>query len=231
MIQQFLTGRKNQILIDVGTQKDFFLAEGKACVRNHRRVLANIRRMMAWARYFNIPVVSTCEVYPTNGSTAKHNYCIDGTAGQKKIHYTTMAKRTNFPADGDTNLPGDVFKHHRQAIFHSRCENPFEEPRIERILSEVNADEFIVLGAQTQQAVQATVLGLLQRGKRVVVVADAVGSQDHKEEKLALRKMKAKGASLVKTKNIAGKSHLKQVRLCNCPQCNGVTAKFSFPGF
>jgi len=49
-------------LIDIDTQRDFLLAGGDACIRNHRKVLARIRRVMAWARRENIPIISTAEV-------------------------------------------------------------------------------------------------------------------------------------------------------------------------
>jgi hypothetical protein len=84
---------------------------------------------------------------------------------------------------------------------------------------ELRADEFILIGASTEGAVEATALGLLQRGKRVRVVVDASGLHNKKEAKLALRKMEAKGAKLVETKKLAGVSHLRQVGVCNCDSC------------
>jgi hypothetical protein len=79
MIRQLLKHRNRQIIVDVSTQKDLFLSDGIARVRNHRRVLANIRRVMAYARSRKIHVISTCEVY-TNGS-GPVPYCLDGTEG------------------------------------------------------------------------------------------------------------------------------------------------------
>ncbi len=82
-----------------------------------------------------------------------------------------------------------MLRQHRQVILHKRCVDPFEEPRIDRLLSEVRANEFILIGTSVEGAVMATALGLLQRGKKVVVVADAVGSRNKREAKLALRKV------------------------------------------
>ena len=90
------------------------------------------------------------------------------------------------------------------------------EPRIERLLSEVRADNFVLIGASAEGAVKAMALGLLQRGKKVSVVVDAVGLLNKREAKLALRKMGAKGAKLTETKKLAGVSHLRQVGICNC---------------
>lgn len=211
MIRQLIKRRRKWILVDINTQKDFFLSEGNIRIRNHRRVLANVRRVMAWARHNGVRVISTCEVYPNHNGAKEGGYCLDGTEGQRKIRYTLLNGRASFPADGSTDLPTDVLREHRQIVLHKRCADPFDEPRIERLLSEVRADNFVIIGASTEGAVKATALGLLQRGKRVSVVSDAVGSLDKQEASLALRKMKAKGAKLIETKSLAGVSHLKQV--------------------
>jgi len=227
MIRQLIKSQRRQILIDINTQRDLFLADGNACIRNHRRVLAHVRRMMAWARYRNVPIISTCEVYPNNNNNGGNaiNYCIDGTKGQKKIPYTLLSDRASFPADNNTDLPADILRQHRQIVLHKRCCDPFDEPRIERLLSEIRASEFILIGACAEGAVSAMALGLLQRGKKVTIVTDAVGVHNKSKSKLALRKAEAKGARLVETKKIAGTSHLRRVGICDCRSCNGQSQK------
>ena len=215
MIRQLIKKRRKYILVDINTQKDFFIADSHACIKNHKKVLANVRRMIAWARHNNVRVISTCEVYPNTNGGSEIGYCIDGTDGQKKIRYTLLNERASFPADGNTDLPVDILRRYRQIILYKRCIDPFEEPRIERLLSEVCADNFVLIGTSAEGAVKATALGLLHRGKNVTVVVDAVGSLDKKEAKLAFRKMRAKGAKLIETKKLAGISHLRQVGICD----------------
>jgi nicotinamidase-related amidase len=227
MILQLVKSRRKQILVDIDTQKDFLLAQGKACIRNHRRVLAHIRRVMAWARSQHIPVISTAEVYPNNNGENTISYCIDGTDGQKKVRYTLLKDRVSLAADGNTDLPRDMLRQHRQIILHKRCVDPFDEPRIDRLLSEVRASEFILVGACLEGAVKMTALGLLQRGKKVTVIIDAVGTHNNREAKLALRKMETKGARLIDTRKLAGTSHLKHVGICNCESCRGLGRKTS----
>lgn len=226
MLRPFGSIRRRRILVDIDTQRDFLLSDGLACVRNHRRVLANIRRVSAWARSGNINVISTAQVYPgDNGNSSRYHYCIDGTEGQKKVRYTLRENRTGFVADGSTDLPKDILRVYDQVIFNKRCLDPFNEPRVDRLLSEIKADEFILIGATTEGAVKATALGLLQRGKKVIVVTDATGSRDKNQAQLALRQMQAKGAKLIEAKSLAGSSHLKQVRICRCERCQGLRKK------
>jgi nicotinamidase-related amidase len=217
-----LTGRSHRrFLIDIDTQRDFLLAEGGACVRNHRKVLAHIRRVMAWARRENIPIISTTEIYPNNNGASVVDYCLDGTDGQKKIPYTLHSNRMSFAADDNAFLPANLLQTHRQVILRKRSIDPFAEPRIDRLLSEVQADEFILIGAGAAGAVKATALGLLRRGKTVQIVVDAIGSHNGREAKLGLRKMQTKGARLIVTKNLAGSSRLRQVGACKCERCRG----------
>jgi len=218
MILQLLENQRRHLLVDIDTQRDFLLAGGNSCVRNHAEVLANIRRVMAWARYENIPIISTAEVYRGNGDN-RNGHCIEDSNGQKKIRYTLLNNRVSFPADNKNALPADLLQTHRQIILHKRCIDPFEEPRIDRLLSEIQADEFVLIGAGIEDAVKAMALGLLHRGKNVRIVVDALGWHNKREAKLALRKMEAKGAKLIETQNLAGLSHLRQVGVCGCESC------------
>jgi len=219
MIMQLYENQRKHLLLDIDTQRDFLLAAGNACIPNHAQVLANIRRVMAWARRENVPIISTAEVHYNGNGTSERALCIEGTPGQRKIPYTLLNNRQSFPADDRNALPADVLQSHRQVILHKRCVDPFEEPRIDRLLSEIQADEFVLIGAGSEGAVQATALGLLRRGKNVRIVVDALGSHDRRMASLALRKMKAKGAKLTDTTSLAGTSHLRSVGICGCESC------------
>lgn len=207
MIRQLGKTRRKQVVIDIDTQNDYFLDDGRARVGNRRRILSHIRRVMALARVKKIPVISISVIHPQNNG----GYCLDGTKGAEKICYTLLSNRASFSADNNTDLPIDVLRRYRQIILHKRCVDPFEEPRIDRLLSEIRANEFVLIGACLEGAVEATALGLLQRGKRVSIVVDAVGAQDKQKAKHALRKIAAKGARLIETKKLAGTSRLKLV--------------------
>jgi nicotinamidase-related amidase len=231
MMLQIVRAKRRQVLVDINTQRDFFLADGAVCIRNHRRVLAHVRRMMAWARARDISVISTCEVYAAHeGHNGDPRYCIDGTAGQLKIGYTLMQNRVSFPADGNTDLPRDMLRRYQQVILHKRCPDPFDEPRIDRLLSEVCAAEFILVGACAEGAVKGAALGLLQRDKKVTVVIDAIGYHDSRDAKMAFRKMEAKGAKLVETRRICGISHLRLVGACQCESCQRIYQKITVGG-
>ena len=220
MIRAVITSRPERILIDIDTQKDFFLADGAARIRNHRRVLANIRRVVAWARIKNIPMISTVQIY-YNGNGFEHIYCVAGTEGQKKICYTFHNRYTSFPTADCTDLPSEILQQYDQVILHKRCFDPFKEPRADRMLTELLADEFILIGASAEYAVKTTALGLLARRKNVTVLVDATGSHNKSEANMAFRQIWTKGAKLINTKRLIGLSHLRQTRVCGCDLCHG----------
>jgi len=209
MIMQLRKHRRKHLLIDIDTQKDFLFSGGNACVFDNEKILVNIRRIMAWARFEDVPVISIAEVHYNNSSETSLNYCLEGTEGQRKIRYTLLDDRVSYPADGWNALPADLLRAHRQIILHKRCKDPFDEPRIDRLLSEVQADEFILIGVGAEDAVKATALGLLQRGKNVRVIVNALGSHNERQAKHAVRMMAAKGAKISTTKELAGVSNLK----------------------
>ena len=227
MIRPVVTLRRRRVLVDVDTQKDLFLASGKACTRNHRRILANLRRVMAWARLKNIRIISTAQANKLNGPTT--DFCIAGTRGQEKISYTLRNRRKSFDADGCTDLPREIFTHYDQVILEKRCFDPFNEPRADRMLSELRADEFILVGGIMETAIKATALGLLARRKCVTVLVDTVGSHNKNAAEIALRQIEAKGAKIVDSKSLLGSSNLRNVGACGCDRCRAHTEKHSTP--
>ena len=120
MIRQLMKTRRKQVLIDINTQKDFFFEDGRARVGNRRRVLSHIRRIIAFARAKKIPVVSICEVHPENNG----GYCVDGSEGMQKVHYTLLNSRASFAADNNTDLPVDLLREYRQIVLHKRMPGP-----------------------------------------------------------------------------------------------------------
>lgn len=186
MIRQLTAQRRQYILVDINTQENLLLARSD-CLRH-------IHRIMAWARLKRITVISTC------------NAC-------SKIRYTLLKNRFSFPVSDSTDIPINLLYQYQQVILQKRCIDPFEEPRIDRLLSIVQAKEFILIGAIAEEDVLITALGLLQRGRNVVIVTDALGMHNKKKANLALRKMDTKGAKLIKTQELVGVSQLQQASI------------------
>jgi nicotinamidase-related amidase len=74
------------------------------------------------------------------------------------------------------------------------------------MLSEFEADEFILIGAATEGAIRATALGLLARHKKVTVLIDATGSYDKRVGETTLRLLRERGAKLINTQRLLATS-------------------------
>jgi len=197
MIAHISRFRRIRFIVDVDTQKHFFLNSSRVCVRNHRQVLTNILRIIHWAHLKNIRMISTVQIL--NGC---RKLLIDGTEGQKKIHHTLWRSYISFDASDCTDLLPEIFEEYEQVVFYKRCFDPFREPRADRMLSEFPADEFILIGAATEGAVKATALGLLRRHKKVTVLTDATGPYNKAAGRTTLRLLQQRGAKLTTTQNI-----------------------------
>jgi len=198
----FFLRKPKRILVDVDTQYD--LMRNNGC--DHNGQLRQIRRLIAWARQKGYPVVSTALC--RRPGALETGLCLEGAAGTRKISYTLLPDRITYGTEATYDLPGDILKEHQQVIFEKRSEDPFLQPRADRLLSEVKADEFIVFGMGVQTSIKATVLGLLSRGRSVTVVLDALESDSTRTNQMAIRQMEAKGAHLTRTETLTGKSHL-----------------------
>ena len=209
-MSKFWLRKTRRVLIDVDTQFDI-LAELPDWKKGHR--VRNIRRVMAWARQQQISVVSTALCYrpgDINGDGRPKTICREGTDGARKIPYTLMPSLLRFEPSQSTDLPVDLLATYQQVIFEKRTPDTFTQPRADRLLSNLKADEFIVMGTHVESALCSTVLGLIARHKSVSIVNDAIFSSDKKACQLALRKMEAKGAKLITTESLTGKRAVHQ---------------------
>ena len=214
MISWATSSRRNCVVVDVDTQSYFFPENCKAHVQSNRTVLANIRRVMAWTRLKHIYVVSTKQV-----PVYYCNFRECDTNGLDKIGYTLCKRRIQFDATDCTDLPIEILEQYDQVILCKRCIDPFDEPRADRMLTELEADEFILMGSRIESAVKATALGLIARQKNVKVLADAICSCNKAAAKIALKEIKAKGAKLLNTKALLGSSTLHIARKQPYPHC------------
>ena len=203
-----LRRRTRRLLIDVDTQFDLLSANGQG----FEGVLRNIRRVVAWARKEQIPIISTVMVRRIGDAMILdgRDVCIEGTSGQQKIPYTLVGSRIVYGPEAQTDMPRHILREYRQVIFEKCVQDPFSHPRADRLLSEVRADEFIVFGMGLETAIKATVLGLQHRKKSVTLITDAscVGGDDKRAVSLALRQMEAKGAKLTVAEQLVGRGHL-----------------------
>jgi nicotinamidase-related amidase len=73
---------------------------------------------------------------------------------------------------------------------------------VDRILTELPVEEYILIGAPFEGAVKATALGLLLRQKKITMVTNAIGTLDRGAGQKMMNLMDAKGVRLVKANTL-----------------------------
>lgn len=196
------------VLLDLNTQRDLLLPDGVYPLVNADKLLEPLKRIFAWAQRARIPVVSTRLRYliaPIPGATLSANgpaaapprqkqrlVCHPQTPGYQKITITQLRKRQELPMDCGTSLPVDGFKTTQQFVFDLPSLNPFECPRLDRLMSESEVPLWLIIGGPLEWTIRTAVLGLLQRRQKVAVVSDAIGQWDPYEGDMALRQIESK---------------------------------------
>ena len=194
-----------RVFIDVDTQRDFMYPHGADYFPQAGQIAPQVARLFRCARNQGYPVISTTMCLRNHGPAAQRpgNGCVEGTNGQKKPAFALLAKRASFGPNGNTDLPSGLLHRCQQLIFEKRGANPFEHPKFERLLNQMQVVEYVVFGLATEQAVKHTVMGLLARGQQVRLVIDATAGRNGHETEMALRQMMAKGVRVITAQELA----------------------------
>ena len=187
-----------RVLIDVDTQYDFLSEAGAFPVSDRDRAVKGVRRIMSWARANRVPIISSIDTHPEN-ETFKDvpMHCVEGSQGQKKIPCTLMRQRRLVCTDTMLSIPKDLLVDVRQVIFRKRNDNFFSNPKADRLLTTLEAEEIIICGVGLERCIRSLALGLLARHKLVTVVPEACGRWNSVDADLASRLIEAKGARIV----------------------------------
>lgn len=195
------------VLIDLNTQRDFFEPTGACPVLDTVALCACLRRVIAWAKWNQVPIVSTMDSHRKaeviQYGPARH--CIDGSNGQSKLPFTLLRNRVFVAGDNTLSVPIDLFGRHQQVIFPQRSKDLFANPKADRFITQLQAREFILFGAVAENEVKAAALSLLARDKRATVLVDVCGSWNRSESDFSFRQIAAKGATLLTVDELLGR--------------------------
>jgi len=179
------------VFFDIDTQYDFLLPAGALPVPGAERLIARIARLNRWAAQQGIVVVSTMDAHSENDPEFRvwPGHCIGGTLGQRKPEATLLERRVSVPARAATfDLAGT-----QQVILEKNALDCFTNPNIGKVLRRLDAERCILYGVVTEYCVRSAVLGLLQTGKPVEVLTDAIQPLDEAAGRATLAEFTARG--------------------------------------
>lgn len=203
------------VFLDIATQQDYLSVDGARPILNAEETTHNIKRLIALARWARIPTLSCVDAFRKENGNGHHNGNGQangnghangngnghGATGDipRKIGFSILPDHMRVESDNCLCVPLDLFKHVQQAILTKRHADPFTNPKLDRLLTEMPARRFIVFGVGLDETLRLLVLGLLLRHRPVTVIPDACGYWNQAEAEMVLRQLSAKGVAMMST--------------------------------
>ena len=133
--------------------------------------------------------------------SASRRIALRGTPGAAIVPETLAGNSSSFPIAREPDSRG-IFASSQQVILEKQTldvfDNPNTEKVIERLKSFTDADaEFVVFGVVTEYCVRCAAKGLLERGRRVSLVADAIATLKAEDGDKALAELSGMGAHMI----------------------------------
>jgi nicotinamidase/pyrazinamidase len=196
-----LLKQKKVVLWEVDTQVDFMLPGGKLHVPGAEKLIPNINRLVDFARDGSALLVSSgChhseddpefELFPP--------HCLRGTEGAKLIPESLAQTLVRVPNDPGFVLPADLFAY-QQILFEKQTQDVFESAHAAAVVDGLPEQaEFLVFGVVTEYCVGRACHGLLQRGRRVSIVTDAIETLDSAAGRNTIAVLASRGAQVLAT--------------------------------
>ena len=189
------------IFWEVDTQADFMLPGGKLYVPGAEKLLPNIRRLTDAARQGRVFLVSHgCFHTPDDPEFQMFPpHCVKGTAGAEFVPEALAEKVARVPNDTGAKLPEDLSVY-QQILLEKQTLNIFQSRHADTLVARLgNAAEFVVFGVVTEYCVSFAAKGLLERGRRVAVVQDAIETLTPAEGQKTIAELERMGARLTTT--------------------------------
>jgi nicotinamidase/pyrazinamidase len=189
------------VFFDIDTQIDFVFPAGALYAREAAGVVGIVAKLNRYAAANAIPVVSTMDAHPENDPEFREwpAHCVVGTIGQQKPACTLLERRVILP-NLDTAERIDTAQQIIVEKAHLDC---FTNPNMPWILEALNAERYLVYGVVTELCVAFAAFGLLQTGRRVELVTDAVRSLTDQAERDTLERFRQAGGVLTTVANAA----------------------------
>lgn len=194
------------VLWEVDAQKDFMLPGGKLYVQGAEKLIPNIRRLVAAAESSGTLLISSACAHSENDPefAVFPAHCIKGTDGAQIIPEGMKKDSALIPNDPSFKLPANILDS-PQIVTQKQVLDVFSNPHTETLVERIGSDaKYIVFGVVTEFCVQCASKGLLDRGREVFIVRDAIETLDATKGQETIEDLKLRGARLIDTEEAVG---------------------------
>ncbi len=187
---------------DIDTQIDFLFPAGSLYVPGAEALIPALHRLNRYAAAHGIPLVSSVCAHSEDDPEFKTwpAHCVTGTIGQLKPAATLLEKRSvigvaagDYPTDGS-----------QQILFEKNRLNITNSPNFRPIVTRLAADRYVVYGVVTEYCVRFAALALLETGKPVSLVTDAIQTLNADASARTVREFADRGGQLTKVAEVCG---------------------------
>lgn len=192
---------RDLIFWEVDMQRDFVLPGGHLYVPGAEKLLPKIRRLTDAARQGKVFLVSSGDFHSPNDPEFRSfpPHCIKGESGSELVPDAITDKVARVENSEAARLPEDIFEY-QQILLEKQTLDVFQTRHADELVDRIGKEpEFVVFGVVTEYCVNCAVTGLLQRGRRVAVVTDAIETLKKDEGERTLSEWKRLGARLTTT--------------------------------
>lgn len=197
------------VLWEVDAQKDFMLPGGKLYVPNAEKLLPNIRRLTNEARQGRAFLVSHGCVHAIDDPEFEQfpPHCLAGTDGANLVPEALADTYVTIANDAASALPKDLGQY-QQVVIEKPTLDIFESRHANDLVDRLASDaEFVVFGVVTEYCVRFAAKGLLERGRRVAIVKDAIETLNPSEGQRAISELVSLGAEFISTDEAVARLH------------------------
>ncbi len=192
------------VILDVDTQIDFMLPEGKLYVPGAEKLIPNIARLMQFARENGLPVISSVDAHTPDDPEFQHfpPHCVQGSPGQAKIPETLLPQRIVVSNEKRPLPEPPEFSRCQQWILEKQTFDIFANVNAAALFERIPAGQYIAFGVATEYCVKADVLSVVRLGRPVWLVTDAIRPIDAAGGEAALREMQEAGVRFFTTQDV-----------------------------
>jgi nicotinamidase/pyrazinamidase len=193
---------RNLVFWEVDTQADFMLPGGKLYVPGAERLLPNIRNLTDPARQGKVFLVSHGCFHAKDDPEFKTfpPHCIKGTTGADLVPEALTDRVITVPNEPTAALPHDLSQY-KQILLEKQTLDIFESRHAGALIERLGHDaEFVVFGVVTEYCVRFAAKGLLERGRRVSVVRDAIETLKTEDGQRTVAELQLLGAEFITTR-------------------------------
>lgn len=186
---------------EVDAQADFMLPGGKLYVPGAEKRIANMRRLVDAARTGKVFLISSADKHAPNDPEFAHfpPHCVKGTSGAEILAELKAPKIVSITNDRNSSIPPNLDQI-QQIVLEKQTLDVFDNPNTQKILGQFDLNqEFVIFGVVTEFCVRLAAKGLLDRGRRVAIVTDAIETLDATEGQRTLDELASRGARLITT--------------------------------